>query len=277
MQNSTELPALKMLVSNDLIPHEDVDPRRTEKLVKRILEEGWLKNPVVVTSIPGTEKWVVLDGANRTMAFQSSGIPNIVGQVVSYADPGVQLDTWYHVVSSMSLAEFEGALKGIPDLQLRASTLKEARWLLETEQALAYIVCESGVRVVISPGGRMRELELLNKLVATYRGKADIFRASNDNWEIQKPFYPDITALVIFPRLRPADILYAAQNDYRVPSGITRHIIPNRAININIPIGILMADWPLERKTEWLDNWWMERMAANTLRYYAESTFSFND
>jgi hypothetical protein len=82
---------------------------------------------------------------------------------------------------------------------------------------------------------------------------------------------------VVFPRLLPADILRAATDGYKVPSGITRHIIPARALNINIPIGILMADWSIERKRAWLDQWLMERMAANAIRYYAESTFSFNE
>jgi hypothetical protein len=277
MQNSTALPNLQILPSKLLVTHEDVDPRRTERLSKRILEEGILKNPPVVTPIPGSERLVVLDGANRTVAFQMAGIPHIVVQLVSYTDPGVAVDTWYHVVSGMPLDEFEAALTQIYGMQLVASTLQEARWAMETEQALAYIVCESGVRKVIPPTERMRDLRLLTELVGAYKGQADIFRASNDIWEIQKPYYPAITALVVFPRLRPADILHAAQNDYKVPSGITRHIIPARALNINIPIGILMADWPIERKCDWLREWWMERMGANAIRYYAESTFSFNE
>jgi len=33
----------------------------------------------------------------------------------------------------------------------------------------------------------------------------------------------------------------------------------------------------LERKRAWLEDWLMERMAANAIRYYAESTFSFDE
>jgi len=62
-----------------------------------------------------------------------------------------------------------------------------------------------------------------------------------------------------------------------VPSGITRHIIANRALNINIPLGVLQSNWTLERKREWLHDWLMARMSANAIRFYAESTFSFNE
>jgi L-serine kinase (ATP) / ParB family transcriptional regulator, heme-responsive regulator len=161
---------------------------------------------------------------------------------------------------------------------MQTCSLEEARQAIETKEALAYIVCQSEVRKVLCPQGcESRDLQFLGDLVKTYKGRADIFRASNDIWEKQAPFYPEITALMIFPRLRPEDILFAAQNGYKIPSGITRHIIPFRALNINIPLQVLRADWTLERKREWLQQWLMERMAANAIRYYEESTFSFNE
>ena len=234
MQNSTALPNLRMLPTRLLVPHEDYDPRRAEKLSRRILEEGFLKNPPVVAAIPDSECYVVLDGANRTIAFQAAGIAHIVAQLVSYDDPGVMLDTWYHVISGMELEDFEEALLDVAGMRLHDCELGQARRALETEQAAAYIVCDSGVRQVIPTESRgCSALQLLKNVVGVYRGKADIFRASNDIWEIQKPFYPEIMALVVFPRLKPQDILSAAANGEKVPSGITRHIIPTRAVNIS--------------------------------------------
>ncbi len=278
MRDSTVLPELHMLPAEALIPHEDCDPRRVEKLSKRIEEERCLKNPPIVASIPGSDRFVVMDGANRSMAFSFLGIPHIVAQLVSYDDPGVALDTWYHVVSGLAPEEFEAALTAIAGVNLLACTLNEARATLKEQQAAAYIVAENSVRVVSCPNGcQPTDFPLLNDLVNTYKGRADIFRASNDIWEIQAPYYPEITALVIFPRLNPADVIRAAQNGYHIPSGITRHIVPNRAVNINIPLQVLRADWSLERKRGWLQEWLMERMAANAIRYYAESTFSYNE
>jgi len=267
-----------MLPTGQLVPHEDCDPRRVERIGARILEEGHLKNPPIVAAIPGSERFVVLDGANRSNAFAALGIPHIVAQRVSYDNPGVALDTWYHVVSGMPQDDFEVGLAQISGVSLQACSLEEARRALAVDEALAYIVCADGVSKVPCPHGcQPRDLHLLNKLVGVYRGKADIFRASNDSWELQAPTYPRITALVIFPSYQPEDVLFAAQNGLRFPSGITRHIIPNRALNINIPMDVLRADWDLERKRSWLDAWMKERLAANAIRYYAEPTFSFNE
>jgi hypothetical protein len=117
----------------------------------------------------------------------------------------------------------------------------------------------------------------MSRIVQAYKDKADIYRASNDIWEIQAPYDPHITALVIFPRLTSQDIIKAAQSSEKVPTGITRHIIPQRAININISLEILEADLSKAQKDAWLQEWLLERMAANAIRYYSESTFSFNE
>ena len=278
MKESTELQVLQVHAVGSLVPHEDHDPRRIEKLSQRIQQEGILKNPPVVAPIPDSQRYVILDGANRTMAFTALGIPHIVAQVVDYTGSGVTLETWYHVVSGMRLEEFEHGLAQVAGMDLQACSLEEARAALERDEALAYIVCENGVRKVpCRQGCAPQDLHLLNQLVQTYKGRADIFRASNDVWEKQVPFYPGIVALVIFPRYRPDNIIQAAQNGYHFPSGITRHVIPYRALNINIPLEVLNAPWALEEKREWLHSWLMERMAANAIRYYAEPTFSFNE
>jgi hypothetical protein len=84
-------------------------------------------------------------------------------------------------------------------------------------------------------------------------------------------------AIVVFPQIMPSDILTTVKNGGRVPSGITRHVIPNRALNINIPLDVMAADWDLEKKQAWLQEWLMEKMASNSIRYYAEATFTFDE
>jgi hypothetical protein len=276
VKDSTALPKLEMLSTDSLVLHEDCDPRRVDKLCQRLREDGHLIHPPVVVALPETDRYVVLDGANRTMAFVAMGIPHIVAQVVSYGDPGVELSTWHHVVAGMQLDEFEGALTRVTGLKLQSCTLDQARAALATGDAAAYIVCASGVRMVRDgANSRLHDIRMLNELVGVYKGRAEIFRASNDVWEIQAPYYPGITALIVFPHYSPADILMLVRRGEKVPTGVTRHAIPNRALYINIPLSILSSDETLERKREWLHQWLMEQMSANAIRYYSESTFLF--
>jgi hypothetical protein len=230
-----------------------------------------------VTAVPDSDHYVVLDGANRSMALKQLGASHIIAQVVHYGQPGLILDTWYHVVSGMRAGDFEAALEQIDGLRLLSVPLNQAREALATNKAAAYIVTAEQVRIICRRAEGERDLPLLKEIVNTYRGKAEIHRASNDDWSLQAPYYPHITALVIFPELRPVDILTAARNGEGIPSGITRHLIPNRALNTYFDIEVMLADWSLESKQQWLREWMMERMASNAIRFYAESTFSFDE
>lgn len=276
MKESTALPDLRILPTSALIPHEDHDPRRVENLSQRIWSEGVLKHPPVVTVLPNSDQYVILDGANRCLALAHLSVPHIVAQHISYGDPGVELDTWNHIVCNIPLADFEAALT-TTGLQLTECSLEQARTALRLEQACAYIICEAGVRMVARSEHSHHPIPYLQRIVATYRGKADIYRASNDHWEKQAPYYPGMVALIVFQRLLPVDILEAVRNGSKIPSGITRHIIPNRAVNINIPLHVLASNWTLERKSEWLHDWLMDKMARNAIRFYSESTFSFDE
>jgi len=132
MRDSTALPDLRILPCNLLVPHEDSDPRRLSKLAERLRQDGYLKHPPISAAIPGTDQFVVLDGANRSMAMLLLDIP-IVTQIVSYGDPGMTLDTWHHVISGMSLEEFETALLAADDLVITPCSLSEAREALATK------------------------------------------------------------------------------------------------------------------------------------------------
>ena len=137
MRYSTDLPDLRILSVEKLVPHEDCDPRRVARLSERLMEDGILKNPPIVASIPSSEAYVVLDGANRALAFVSLKIPHIAAQLVSYHGSGVELDTWYHVVSGMEISNFESALTKVTGLHLKECKLEEARQALKDHQAAA--------------------------------------------------------------------------------------------------------------------------------------------
>src|SRR5689334_22878 len=64
-----DLPDLRLLPVEALVPHEYADEKRVARLVNRIGADGFLKNPPIVAPIPGTEQFVVLDGANRCSAI----------------------------------------------------------------------------------------------------------------------------------------------------------------------------------------------------------------
>ena len=89
--------------------------------------------------------------------------------------------------------------------------------------------------------------------------------------------YPDAIALVSFPRYQPRDIIEAAMQRAYLPPGVSRHIIHGRALKLNYPMCLLREDKALDEKNRELDAWMRDKLSQRGLRYYAESTWHFDE
>jgi len=273
-----KVPALQFVAVCDLVLHEQHDPSRTAPLAERIRREGVLKNPPIVAPINGDGRFVVLDGANRTTGLCEMGSPHIVVQVVDYEDPELLLDTWYHLVGEIQPDEFAAAVEGIKDVVFEKTELLHARAALARRSGLAYIVYPDGSVLVARGEDDLHvQAKLLNELVDIYRYQSRIYRVNTDQLEQIRPYYENIAALVVFPRYTPSEIIELARNGAKLPAGITRHVIPRRALRINIPLAMMMENRPLAEKNAWLQDWLRKKLANKEIRYYQESTWLFDE
>ncbi len=273
-----EIPKLQFVAAGDLVLHEQHDASRTDPLAERLRRDRMLKNPPVVAPINGDARFVVLDGANRTAALAQLGIPHVVVQVVDYDDPELVLDTWYHLAADIPPEVFCGAIQNIPGITFDRAPLMQARAALARRDALAYVVCSGGdVLMARGESDLHARAELLNALVDAYRYRGRIYRVNTDQLDQHLPYYQNVAGLVVFPRYSPAEIVELARNGARLPAGITRHVIPRRALRLNIPLEKLVEDKPLQEKNRWLLAWMRNKLANKEIRYYAESTWLFDE
>jgi hypothetical protein len=276
-QTQIELPDLRIVPVANLLLHEQHDSGRSAPLISRLRAEGVLKNPPVVAPI-GDERYVVLDGANRVTAALELGLPHIAVQSVDYEDPELVLDTWYHLVSDFPRDQFNRSLGMLPGVKVEVSELMHARAELARRAALAYFsLPNNGVFTISAEGNLHQRTKLLNDIVDIYKTSGKIHRANTDHLEQLMPYYDDVTALVVFPRYQPAEIMELARVGARLPAGITRHIIPHRALRINMPLSLLSDDRSLQEKNAWLQDWLKMKIAGKEARFYQESTFLFDE
>lgn len=270
--------------------HEHADEKRVARLETRLRMDGYLKNPPIVAPIPGTGRYVVLDGANRTSAIQRIGCPHHLVQVVDY-NSQVELLTWHHLITGREPATFLQEIAAIDGILVKPASLQAARSALADRSILAYLAipfsegetpaqvytaeCESGG----GNGDPQGSTAMLNAMVNTYKGdpKVAIHRVSTDQLQELMAYYDDISGLVVFPAYTREDILRLAQAGTRVPAGITRHIISRRALRVNVPLDLLCSDAPLEEKNAWWHDQIKRKLAANEIRLYQESTYLFDE
>jgi len=275
------LPELRFVPVDSLVPHEQHDPTRLEPLVRRIREQGRLRNPPVVAPLPGAgeRRYVVLDGANRAHAARAAGLPHVVVQVVPYADPPVRLSTWCHALGDTSRDHFENALRSVAGLECRREPLLHASALLARRETLAYVAFADGTADTLHGGRDLRERNaMLNALVDTYRASKRFFRVTSESLAAARERHPEIEALVVFPHFEPAEVIEIAGGGERLPAGITRHVIRWRALRVDVPLERL-ADpaASLAEKNRWLDGWLLEKLSERRVRYYEEPTVLFDE
>lgn len=279
---NTETPDLRIVALDRLIEHEYNDAQRTGPLAKRLEAEGLLKNPPIVAPLDpegSDERFVVLDGANRTTALLALGYPHVLVQVVRYEEPAVTLSTWHHVVCGLDVDDYLACMRQVDGLAMVAMDLLQARAGLARRDLLAYTVCADGR--VYAAQTELRTLHeqnnLLNAMVDTYKVRSQLHRAATDHVHEALRLYPDLTGLVIFPRYEAAEVLALARDGELLPTGLTRHLIQGRALRTNYPLSELKSDETLAVKNQRLQTWLQQKLGTKEIRFYGESTYIFDE
>ena len=275
----TDLPTLKVLPVENLLIHESHDTQRSRPLMLRIQASGILKNPPIVSPLQdGTQRYMVLDGANRVTALRDLGYPHALVQTVAPDDPGLNLENWNHVVWEMNARRFLTGIQDLADLRLQPAD-EEAEPKLENGCGLAVVIsCRGNPYAVCTQVESLKtRVDLLNDIVNSYNERARLDRTNIRSVAALHEIYPHLSGVVIFPNFQIRDVMRLAGEGYLLPSGITRFTISPRALHLNYPLEALAADKPLEQKNDELRKWIQERIAQKGVRYYAEATFLFDE
>lgn len=269
------LPELRIVELAAVTPHEDFDNRRIVTLAERLVREGVLKDPPIVAPI-GDGRYVVLDGANRTSALKHLGYRDALVQLVDYRS--VALSTWHHLVVGLTADAIAEGLAGVPGLFVDATTLEGARASLSARDAVAYAAYPDGAVVTLHGGADLVErAELLRRVVSVYNGRADIHRVLAFDLGSLVGHYERIGALVVFPPFGADDILSLVRRGGALPSGISRHVIPGRALRVNYSMADLADEAPRADKNRHLDEWIRRKRQANQIRSYEEATVLYDE
>ncbi len=80
---------------NDLLPHEEIIHERLNALLDMILELGAVDMPIIAAPVPGTNKYLIVDGHHRWAALKRLGARKVPAIIINYFSPEVRVYTWY--------------------------------------------------------------------------------------------------------------------------------------------------------------------------------------
>ena len=272
------IPTLRVLPVENLLLHENHDPSRTDSLIERLMSEGFLRNPPVVAPLDdGGSQYVVLDGANLTMALRTMSIPYILAQVADHQQ-NICLKSWNHVLMDTDTDNFITCMQNIPGLQVSRYQNNSGIENESTEE-LARVFLSTGEIFILSiPGNSYADnIAVLNRFERICRENGRVERTNLTSPETLAQTYPNFSALVIHHVLEISAVLSNAKSGKLLPAGITRFLVSPRALRVNYPLKELVASEPLSTKNDTLQEWIQGRKIERGIRCYEESTIMFDE
>jgi threonine dehydratase len=262
--------SLEVVPTELVVPHEQIDDKRVNRLMERLEEDGRLVNPPLVTF--WENKYVILDGATRFTALKRLGYPYVIVQVVPADSPEFTLHTWYHAISgNRPFSELMAELRHIKGLKLSPLPVSQLQTAFNEEKdALCYFLDRSGEAVLAQAKPGPERLAVMNTLVDTYTRWGTVERTLLTDLGRLLAQFPQMVAVAVFPQFRPETVFSVASRGDFLPAGLTRFVIPGRILRLNADLGRLKKEEPLATKRQWFNQFLEDKLARSRLRYYQE-------
>lgn len=274
MAQTGGFPDLRIVPVEHLLLHEEVDLERVARLLDRLSADGILKNPPIVASLPDSDRFLLLDGANRVSAIDNLDIPHLLVQVEPFSNPALEVRHWNHVVRDIEARSLVEKVREIEGIEVREEPADG-----EASRFLATLLLADGASLHLYGGHDIAErVSFLNAIVDTYyRGDARMDRVNHEDLESLRRHHPHFGALISFPDFEKDEIRAVAEAGHRLPSGLTRILVPRRVLGFNLRLPLLKSSLPLAEKRRWLADAIHQKVTEHKVRYYQEPTFVFDD
>ena len=267
------IPILEVLPVQDILFHEEVDLARVAALIERLSADGFLRNPPIVACLPGGRR-LLLDGANRMEALMRMGIRHALVQTETFGDSALGLSHWNHVIRAREAA----AILADPPTGLRRSGPQEAQDTISDRPVCRLWLPNGDQTDFQAPPGPLPRAAALREFCARYtHPRARLARIAHRDLDQVRSAYPEFGAILEYPDVSKEQVIAIAEAGERLPSGITRFLVPRRVLGFNLPLSFLEMNLPLNEKRRRLENLVSDRFDSGRVRYYAEPAFVFDD
>jgi hypothetical protein len=283
MRHPELMPHLRLVPAGAILFHEQPERRRTERLTERIRRDRCLRNPPIVANL-GDGQFLLLDGANRVSGMMALEYSQIPVQVVDYGDESIQLKGWHHLLIQGRALRLLETYRAFPEVEVRPVPQGEIQRLLELRRVFAIFVDDGAAAWGLFPAGKPRHpdgferVRALDRIVSAYEGRSDLERIKLAEFSN----LPDVIRsvehqLCLFPCLFKEELLELARAEVMIPTGITRHLIPGRALGLNLNLDFLTTLSTPEARQAHFQAYLDRLEIEGRIRFYEESVFIMNE
>lgn len=220
---------LRITRLSELTPHEETVSRLSERLVRRMIQDGVQRDPIIID----LDSKIILDGMHRAMALQMMGARSAVCYTLDYMSEETKLFSWFRFVENpgeelvRDVVEELGASKAA-DMPVEASA-PESGFLL-TFKGKAYTTERSPTLDDVADAART-----FDSVVARHGAWVRYMDESSASPDLLRGAY----MMLLVPRIPKEDVVRQALDGSLFPPKTTLHVFPARPMGINYPISFL--------------------------------------
>ncbi len=223
--------------------HEEIIPEMLEELVSEIKSSSVVRNPVIVD----LNSLVVLDGMHRVAALKKMGCRYLPVCLLDYQSSNVRVGCWYRTIrgevgESRFLDLFR--LMGLSAEPVPSETASRA---LEERHATAALLTNDACYVLKGESSGIRESYAWVKRIERTLGEEGLrVDYENELDAVQRARSGEVAATLMVPVVRKDEIIEAALSDNVFAHKTTRHVLSTRPMHVDVSLGWLKGDRPLE-------------------------------
>ena len=118
----------------------------------------------------------------------------------------------------------------------------------------------------------------MEQVVACYEGQSKLERIKLADFSLLPEVLHQVDyQLCLFPVLAKNELLQLAKENVMIPTGLTRHLIPGRALGLNLDLDFLTELKSAQEKIAHFQRYVDALEMEGRIRFYEESVFVMNE
>jgi hypothetical protein len=278
---------LEVVPVESLFIHERILPGIAEQLILEFKNLANLENPVIVD-----RNSIVLDGNHRTYAFKELEFKYIAVCRIDYFHKDMQLRYWFRLLGNMKerdlirevVEDLGGSLQEVSDRESMERMLEEDCYRCGVQQASFFATIRFNKDMITDAVSAYDMLEKIQNRI-TERGVVIEYIPCQQAYDDKFcEALRDHEVVIWTPQITKEMVVEAAKQNRVFAPKSTRHLIPARPLNVNIPITWFKENITMEeinsRFSRFLQGKGMRRLGPGQVidgRFYEEELFVFFD
>ena len=272
---------IKIIPVSQCLSHEGIVDRWVDQIAFNILNDGVMKNPIIVTY--HDPYYIVVDGMHRYAAIKQLEIKDILVYEVDYFSEEVALEGWDALVFPET--NITSILQELFQKDFYFEKVKNLKKVVEEirqrKSILAWIDKKQNCTLVKKEGQKNYTVETLSQaanLLDRYLHEKTLKTLYIDNSLTLKE-WPGANAhsLILRPQFTKNEIIERTLQKKLFPPKSTRHLIVERPLRVDLDISLLRASIDIAEKNQVLQDHLKWCYENNRVRYYPEPVHIFAD